>query len=403
MRSKVLLVPVALFLTSCIFLGGCSKEKPLEPPIQTVRAGVVEQIQPDASERYSASVEAFAKVDLAFKSGGIVEGILQVRGADGRIRDAQPGDKVSRGAALAQVRPLDYQNSVDQSEAQRAQAEAQLAQARANVVRARANFGHADIDFTRASNLFQSASMVKPQYDQAKAQYDEAAASVAAAEAAVQTAEASVANTHAAVKEAKLSLSDTTLRAPFAGWISARNVDRGSLVGSSTVGFSIVDTHLVKAVFAVPDTTLSSVRLGQKQPVMLDALQRTVTGVITSISPQADPQSRVFSIDVTIDNSREDVRPGMIGSITWGASHDSTPRLVVPLNAVVRSPADPNGFAVFRLTERDGKSSALAQTIEIGQTIGNSIEVTRGLTAGQKIISLGGAQVRDGQQVNILP
>jgi len=403
MRSKVLLVPVALFLTSCIFLGGCSKEKPLEPAIQTVRAGVVEQIQPDASERYSASVEAFAKVDLAFKSGGIVEGILQVGGADGRIRDAQAGDKVSRGAALAQVRPLDYQNSVDQSEAQRAQAEAQLAQARANLVRARANFGHADIDFTRASNLFQSASMVKPQYDQAKAQYDEAAASVAAAEAAVQAAEASVANTHAAVKEAKLSLNDTTLRAPFAGWISARNVDRGSLVGGSTVGFSIVDTHLVKAVFAVPDTTLSSVRLGQKQPVMLDALQRTVTGVITSISPQADPQSRVFSIEVTIDNSREDVRPGMIGSITWGASRDSSPRLVVPLNAVVRSPADPNGFAVFRLTERDGKSCALAQTIEIGQTIGNSIEVTRGLTAGQKIISLGGAQVRDGQQVNILP
>ena len=403
MRSKVLLVSVALFLTSCIFLGGCSKEKPLEPAIQTVRAGVVEQIQPDASERYSASVEAFAKVDLAFKSGGIVEGILQVRGAGGRIRDAQPGDKMSRGAALAQVRPLDYQNSVDQSEAQRAQAEAQLAQARANLVRARANFGHADIDFTRASNLFQSASLVKPQYDQAKAQYDEAAASVAAAEAAVQTAEAGVANTHAAVKEAKLSLSDTTLRAPFAGWISARNVDRGSLVGGSTVGFSIVDTHLVKAVFAVPDTTLSSVRLGQKQPVMLDALQRTVTGVITSISPQADPQSRVFSIEVTIDNSREDVRPGMIGSITWGASRDSSPRLVVPLNAVVRSSADPNGFAVFRLTERDGKSCALAQTIEIGQTIGNSIEVTRGLTSGQKIISLGGAQVRDGQQVNILP
>jgi multidrug efflux pump subunit AcrA (membrane-fusion protein) len=403
MRSKVLLVPVALFLTSCTFLGGCSKEKPLEPAIQTVRAGVVEQIQPDASERYSASVEAFAKVDLAFKSGGIVEGILQVRGADGRIRDAQAGDKVSRGAALAQVRPLDYQNSLDQSEAQRAQAEAQLAQAQANLVRARANFGHADIDFTRASNLFQSASLVKPQYDQAKAQYDEAAASVAAAEAAVQTAEAGLANTHAAVKEAKLSLSDTTLRAPFAGWISARNVDRGSLVGGSTVGFSIVDTHLVKAVFAVPDTTLSSVRLGQKQPVMLDALQRTVTGVITSISPQADPQSRVFSIEVTIDNSREDVRPGMIGSLTWGASRDSSPRLVVPLNAVVRSSADPNGFAVFRLTERDGKSCALAQTIEIGQTIGNSIEVTRGLTAGQKIISLGGAQVRDGQQVNILP
>jgi RND family efflux transporter MFP subunit len=245
--------------------------------------------------------------------------------------------------------------------------------------------------------------MVKPQYDQAKAQYDESAASVVAAEAAVKVAEHGVANARAALKEAKLSLSDTTLRAPFAGWISARNVDRGSVVSGSTVGFSIVDTHLVKAVFGVPDTTLSMIRLGQKQSVMLDVLQHPVPGVITSISPQADPQTRVFSIEVTMENSRENVRPGMIGSITLGGARDSKPRLAVPLSAVVRAPADPNGFAVFRLTERDGKPYASAQPIEIGQTLGNSIEVTRGLTAGQKIITLGGTQVRDGQQVSVLP
>ena len=404
-----------LLIAAALFLASCGKEKPLEPAIQTVRAGVVEQIQAEGAslERYSASIEPFAKVDLAFKSGGIVDGILQVRGADGRTRDVQAGDKVRNGAALAQVRPLDYQNSLDQAEARRAQSEAQLAQAQAQLAQARANLAHADIDYARASNLFQSASLVKPQYDQAKAQYEEGAASVAAAEAAVKAAEAGVANAQAAVKEAKLSLGDTTLRAPFSGWISARNVDRGSLVGGATVGFSIVDTHLVKAVFAVPDTTLSTIRLGQKQPVMLDALQHAVTGVITSIAPQADPQSRVFSIEVTVENSREDVRPGMIGSITLDSqrrgsqrrdgSSDSGPRLVVPLSAVVRAPADPKGFAVFRITGRDGKSYASAQPIEAGQTLGNSIEVTRGLTAGQKIISIGSAQVRDGQQVNILP
>jgi RND family efflux transporter MFP subunit len=404
-----------LLIAAALFLASCGKEKPLEPAIQTVRAGVVEQIQAEGAslERYSASIEPFAKVDLAFKSGGIVDGILQVRGADGRTRDVQAGDKVRNGTGLAQVRPLDYQNSLDQAEARRGQSEAQLAQAHAQLAQARANFAHADIDYARSSNLFQSASLVKPQYDQAKAQYEEGAASVAAAEAAVKAAEAGIANAHAAVKEAKLSLGDTTLRAPFSGWISARNVDRGSLVGGATVGFSIVDTHLVKAVFAVPDTTLSTIRLGQKQPVMLDALQHAVTGVITSIAPQADPQSRVFSIEVTVENSREDVRPGMIGSITLGSqrrgsqrrdgSSDSSPRLVVPLSAVVRAPADPKGFAVFRITGRDGKSYASAQPFEPGQTFGNSIEVTRGLTAGQKIISIGSAQVRDGQQVNILP
>ena len=92
-----------LLIAAALFLASCGKEKPLEPAIQTVRAGVVEQIQAEGGslERYSASIEPFAKVDLAFKSGGIVDGILQVRGADGRTRDLQTGDKVRNGAALA--------------------------------------------------------------------------------------------------------------------------------------------------------------------------------------------------------------------------------------------------------------------------------------------------------------
>jgi RND family efflux transporter MFP subunit len=411
MRRKVFLAAGALLLA------GCSKQKQVEPVIQVVRASVVEEIQPSPEERYSVSIEPFEKVDLAFKSGGIVAGILQVRGADGRMRNVQAGDKVARNAELAQVRPLDYQHALEQAEAQHAQAkaqwaqaQAQWAQAQAELARARANFNTAQVEYVRTTNLFQSASVVKQQYDEAKGRYQADSAAVAAAEEGVnaaedgvKAAENGVAKAAAAVKEAKLSLQDTTLNAPFAGWITARNVDRGSLVDGKTVGFTIVDTHLVKATFAIPDFGLSGIRRGQKQPVVLEPLQRTATGVVTSISPQADPQSRVFTIEVTLDNPREDIRPGMIGSIILGRTRDSRARLVVPLAAVVRAPANPNGFAVFRLTERSGKSYASAQTIEIGETYGDAIEVTQGLSAGQKIISLGGAQLHDGQQVTVIP
>jgi RND family efflux transporter MFP subunit len=396
MRLVVLIVPI-------LILASCAKEKHLEPVVQVVRAGVVQEIHPGPEERYSVSIEPFDKVDLAFKSGGIVQGILQVRGADGRMRNVQTGDKVARNAELAQVRPLDYQHALEQAEAQRAQAEAQLARAQAELAQARANFNTSQIEYVRASNLFQSASLVKPQYDQAKGRYDSDAASVAAAEAAVKAAQDGLANAGATVKEAKLSLRDTTLNAPFAGWITARNVDRGSLVDAKTIGFSIEDTHLVKAAFAIPDFTLSGIRRGQKQSVVLEPLRRTAIGVVTSISPQADPRSRVFTVEVTLDNPREDIRPGMIGSLILGQTRASRPRLVVPLAAVVRAPADPNGFAVFGLTVRDGKTYACAQTIEIGETFGDSIEVTRGLSAGQTIISLGGALLHDGQQVSVIP
>ncbi len=392
----------AALVCAAISLAGCGAGKTPAAAIQTVGGGTVQTIQPDAPQRYSASIEPAASIDLAFKSAGIIERILQVRGADGRMRNVQAGDKVAKDDELAQVRVIDYQQRVEQAEAQRAQAEAQLAQARAQVAQARANFSEAEIEYTRAHNLFQSASLVKPQYDQAKGRYDAAAAAVAAAEAAVKAAEAGIATANASVSQAGLSLSDTSLRAPFSGWVSARNVDSGSLVGNATVGFSLLDTSLVKAVFAVPDTSLAEIHLGQKLAVALDAIQRSLAGVVTSISPRADPKGRVFAIEVTIENPREEVRPGMIGSLTIGNTHGVVARTVVPLGAVVRNPSDPGGFAVFRLEERGGKTYAVLQTIQIGQTFGNSIEVIQGLQSGQRIIAVGGTTVRDGQEVRVL-
>ncbi len=368
----------------------CHQEKSPEAAIQTVRAGTVDRIQPDTPERYSATISPFTQVDLAFKSAGLIERILQVRGADGRMRNVEPGDQVAKGVELALVRTQDYEQRVQQYETQVAQAEAQLAQAQAN-------FRQAEIDYQRDKNLYEAASLVKPDYDQAKARYDSTLASVNAAKAGI-------ANAQSVVDQAKLSLSDTSLHAPFSGWITARNIEAGSLLGNATVGFSLMDTHLVKAVFAIPDTSLGTVRLGQKQTVLLDAVERQLHGTVTSIGAQSDPKSHVFSVEVTIENPKEDVRPGMIGTLTLGGDRPSAaPRLVVPLAAVVQAPDNPKGFAVFRLAERDGKTYAAAQGIQAGNTYGNSIEVTSGLTAGERIVTLGGSLLRDGQEVRVLP
>src|SRR5215467_4629821 len=131
--TAVLTLPAAV-----LFLAGCTKQTVPESVVQTVTAGVAEHIQPDIPERYSASIEPFAQVELAFKSGGIIEQIYQVRGADGRMRNVETGDRVSRDTQLAQVRPLDYQHRLDSAVAQRRQSEAQLAEDQAQPSQARA-------------------------------------------------------------------------------------------------------------------------------------------------------------------------------------------------------------------------------------------------------------------------
>jgi RND family efflux transporter MFP subunit len=357
--------------------------------VQTVRAATVEEIRPETPERYSATVSPNAQVELAFKSAGIIERLHQVRGADGRTRDLEAGDCIEEGTELAVVRRLDYEQRVQQAQDQTAQAEAQLAQAEAGL-------HQADLDYTRASHLYQSASLIKPDYDQAKARYDSAAAQVAGAKAAVETA-------RNAIAQARLSLSDTSVRAPFSGWLTARNVEKGTLVGNATVGFSMVDTHVVKAVFAVPDTSLKSIRLGQRLTVTLDALDQPIAGTVTAISPQADARTHVFSIEVTMANAGNRVRPGMIGALTVGVAQTPARRLVVPLSAVVRAPSNPSGFAIFQLEDRDGKTFVAARPITPGATYGNSLEVLNGVIAGERIVALGGELLRDGQEVRLLP
>lgn len=357
---------------------GCEKATTPSASVQTVSSASVQEIRPEAPERYSATIAPFAQVELAFKSAGIVEQL-----------GAKAGDFVRAGTELARVRQVDYEQRVEQSQEQARAAESQVAQLEVAIQQA-------ETDFQRASRLYQSASLTKPEYEQAKTRLESLTAQAAGSRANVAAA-------HSVVSQANLTLADTSLRAPFSGWITARNVEKGSLVGNAMPGFSMVDTHIVKAIFAVPDTSLKSIRLGQRLTVMLDALQHPVNGTVSSISPQADPRTHVFSVEVSIANANNEVRPGMIGALTLGDAPSPTTRLVVPLSAVVRAPGNPNGFAVFRIQDRGGKTFAVAQSITPGGTYGNAIEVVNGVSAGERIVGLGGDLLRDGQEVRVLP
>lgn len=378
------------FLVTCgitLASGGCSRTPAPSQPV--VNVATVQQYMPDAGQKFSTSISAFAQVDLAFKSGGLVENILQVKGDDGRTRPVEIGDKVSAGTELARVRLSDYQLRVQAAQAVLEQAKAQLASAQANREDAKFNYD-------RATILYQTASLTKPDYDRAVQQYTSAVASV-------QGAEAGIANAQSDLDTAKLALHDTAIRAPFPGWVVARYIELGMLAGSNTRAFTMVDTRRVKAMFAVPDYTLSEIRLGQRQDLRLDTVRETVHGTVTAISQVADPSSRVFSVEITIDNPKDALRPGMIGSLTIGQGHPGPPCLIVPLSAITSSKDIANGFAVFLPEESAGKTYARSHDVQVGRTFGNSIEVVSGLAEGQWIVVAGGSFLTDRQEVRIIP
>jgi len=360
---------------AAVMPSGCSKATPEGPAPVPVRTTEVQIIDTGVGNTYSANIQPYQQVDLAFKSNGYLVSIRQVGDADGHVRNIDQGDYVTKGTVLATVQQDDYQQKLNQAKAQ--------------LDRAHAEHEKAKLSFERISTLYAVGAATKPDYDDTNAQFQ-------STQAAVDSAEASVA-------EAQIALGYCQLRAPFDAWLLKRNVDVGTLVGPATNGFSLADTRSVKAVFGVPDTAIDRVKLGSPQAVTTEALSGSFPGHVTSISAAADPKSRVYSVEVRIDNPRNLLKAGMIASITIGAGQPMGRVTVVPLTAVVRSPNNPNGFAVY-VTEGAGDTVRVhTQDVGLGDTYGNMIAVLHGVNPKDRVVTSGTNMIKNGEQVRVIP
>ena len=369
------LVFIGLLFLSELSVGCRQKSAVAAPPLTPVGVSAIATRDVGPRFPYSVGIVPYSQVDLAFKSGGYVESILRVRGADGRMRNVQEGDWVARGTVLARVRESDYIASVNVARAQLAQAQAALEQAR--------------LDFERTDALFGTDSVTAPQHDAAKARLDSTTASVNGAASGL--------------RQAETALNDCALRAPLDAWVIKRSVEVGSLVGQAVLGFSLAETRLVKAVFGVPDFVVGSLKLGERQVITTPAATGQFEGRITAIAPAADPRTRTFSVEVTISNTDSVLRPGMVATLMLPGSREAAPVSVVPLSAVVRAADNPNAFGVFVVEQRGDQFFARARTVELGAAYGNVIGLEKGLEPGDRVIMTGAAQVHDGQQVRVLP
>lgn len=385
-----------LAVIPAILLSACHRQEPkIEATVVPVRVKPVEIFQPANEKRYSATIAPGRQVSVGFRVSGIIADIHRGRG-----RGLEPGDVVAGGTILARLRQEDYQNSVAQAQSQlEATRESQRA-ATAQLAQAQASQSKAQADFARASTLMNSKSLTRPEYDAAKSQFDAASAQVDAAKAQVDSAAAQVRTAEASLATARLSQRDTILAAPFTASVVQRNVELGALAGPSQPAYTLADIGTVKASFAAPDTVMVQLRLGQRLAVSVEALDgREFRGAISAIAAVADSETRLFPVDVTIDNPGMTLKPGMIASISLGDAGPAKPVPVIPLSAVVRDRANPNDFAVMVV---EGKI-ARARKVSLGSTFGEMLEVSSGLQAGELVIRAGGTMVNDGASVEVIP
>ena len=361
--------------TLLVGLTGCKQQNSAETLPLPVHTALVQPVAVGNGAKYSASIVPYAQVTLAFQSSGYVDSIRQVKSPSGGMRNIDQGDWAPKGTVLAVVRQQDYLDKVQQAKAQLARAQAELDKAK--------------LSFDRVSALYASQSATKPDYDSAQAQLASTTASVTGAQAELN--------------QANVALSYCSLQAPFNGWIVSRNVDLGTLVGPATNGFTLADTKSVKAVFGVPDISISRVKLGQHLAITTDAFPAPFAGRVSAISPAADPKSRVFSVEVTIPNPHDRLKSGMIASLALDGAQLPQSVLAVPLSAVIRDPNSGNNFAVMIAEGGGDTQTAHLRAVELGDIYGNMIAAKGGLNPGESVITSGVGLIKNGDKVRIIP
>jgi RND family efflux transporter MFP subunit len=183
-----------------------------------------------------------------------------------------------------------------------------------------------------------------------------------------------------------------------------KSIEKGTLVSSGDKAFVVADTSSVKAVFGVADIALGEMKLGDKLSVESESMPgKEFQGQITSVFPAADSKSRTFNVEVTIANPDYLLKPNMIVSLRVATRQTLTAQPVVPLNAVIKSKSNADGYAVIVLTEEGGRQLARFRDVKLGESFGNAVAVAEGLKQGDQVIITGGTMVNDGDQVKVIP
>lgn len=391
-------------LFTCALMAGCTTNaRTAEKAPTPVKVEAVQSYSAPAGARYSASIAPGSQVELAFSVGGYIDKIAQVKGVDGRFRNVQQGDSIPRGMALASVRTKDYSVKVDQASGQLAQAQANLLTSAKQVTEAEVGAEKARLDFERAQALFATQSITKPDYDSAKSQNDLYRAKIETARSQLAVVKAQIAAAEAAHAAAAISRDDTTLRAPLDGLLLQRSVEVGALVSPGKAAFVLADTSLVKALFGVPDLEVHNLKPGGSLTVQLEAVPgREFIGQVTSISPSADQKTRLFEVEVSIQNSQRLLKVGMIASLTLAApTGEAVP--VVPLNAIVRSRDQPDQYSLFVVEDEGGKQRGRLRNVTLGEAFGNRVAVTSGVKVSDRVITSGSSRLVDGEAVQVIP
>jgi RND family efflux transporter MFP subunit len=359
--AVIIVVAVLFFVLRSMFSQGIE--------VKLITAVTQSPSQTNASLTASGYIVAQRKAAVASKGTGrlIWLGVVE-------------GDKVKKGQIIGKLEDNDIR--------------ALLQQAKANLLLTQADLKDAENSFNREKALLKTGSATRMEVDAAEARYLRVLASIDVAKANISSQE--------------IALENMLIRAPFDGTVLTKNADIGEIVSpmgasinSRAAIVSMADMSSLEVEADVSESNIEKIKLNQESEIVLDAYpDKSYDGYVSKIIPTADRSKATVMVKVGFKHYDERVLPEMSAKVLFlsekakGEVKDEKPALIVPMTSV----ANRNGRDVVYLVKDE---KAMEVPVTTGRKFNAYIEITSGISDGDKVIDNITDQIKNGIKVKV--
>jgi RND family efflux transporter MFP subunit len=233
----------------------------------------------------------------------------------------------------------------------------------------------AKVTFSRYAKLYDEKALSRQEFDQVETQK--------------KIAESEHERAKAVLREAQTLQGYTNVRAPFAGVVTGRKIDVGSMAMPGMQLLTVEDTSSFLVEAAVDEKLSTRLKRGTPVVVVIDALNQTMKGKVSEVVPAVDPMSRTFIVKIALRGTG--LRTGLYAKVRIPTG--SRDVLTVPISALVEKGQLTGVYAV------DSKEVISYRLVRVGKRFGNNAEILSGLNAGDKAIIAATDKAVDGGMI----
>ena len=394
-HSRIIII--TLLAGAALASAGCSsgdakaKEQASAPVVVPVSATTAAERPIARFIRATGSLMAEEQADVAAETAGRV-----------MAAGIERGSPVSQGAELIRLSSIETDAQLKEAEANAAQIEARLGitdgaalevNAVPEVQNAKAGADLAQAEFARIKSLLDQRVVSQSEYDQRRTQAEAARQQYEAAKNSAAQQYQSLQAARARVSMARKAFADTVVRAPFNGVVAERLVTVGDYVTKGMKVAIVVRVNPLRVQLTVPEQAVSSMAPGQPVTFEVDAYPgRQFEGRVKYVSPALQADQRALTVEATVPNADGVLKPGLFATARI-EQPGRTPGVLVPAVSVVTI----SGTSRVYVVAGDHVDERIVTT---GEPVGDLVEITKGLKAGERVATKNVAQLADGIKVS---